>query len=132
MNLKNKKIFISLILLGLAGGFFYSHLQSQTLGLRVNDPELTLLLNVMDKYRKENLEVVWEGSQSTPAAFWGFSKEYLQRNFKLGDNAKSWIEEHCYRKTDGQIIYFKYPDGSTRPMRDVFLEELAVMRSSKS
>ena len=123
-------IFYLILLLALAAFIFMLQFRPEIPGIRVSDPELTRLIAVMEKYRQEPIEVVWEGNQSTPAAFWVFAKDFLQRNYRLGDIPESWVQEHCYRTSEGHIIYFKYADGKTRPMRDVFLEELAAMRKN--
>lgn len=127
-----KSIFMAAILTAAAGVLVPRFRDELPTMLRVNDPELMTLLTIMEKYKTQNLEIVWEGSQSTPAAFWDFSIDYLKHNFESGDDAENWIKEHCYRTSDGQVIYFKYPDGTTRPMRDVFLEELVTRRQQSN
>lgn len=123
-------VLYGIMLLALAAFIFILQFRAEMPGIRVGDPELTRLIAVMEKYRQEPIEVVWEGNQSTPASFWIFAKDFLQRNYKLGDKPELWVQEHCYRTSEGHIIYFKYSDGTTRPMRDVFLEELAALRKS--
>ena len=130
-DMNKKRFFLYFItVLAATALIFLLKYQPEIPGIRVNDPELTRLITIMEKYRKEPIEIVWEGSQSTPAAFWIFAKDFLRRNYRLGDSPEEWIQTHCYRTTEGSIIYFKFSDGTTRPMRDVFLEELAVLRKN--
>ena len=124
-----KRFFLYFIMVLAAAAMIYLlNYRPEISGIRVNDPELTRLITVMDKYRNEPIEIIWEGSQSTPVAFWLFAKDFLRRNYRLGDNPEEWVQTHCYRTAEGRIIYFKFPDGTIRPMRDVFLEELAALR----
>lgn len=132
MTVQKKMILIVLISLLLAvAGFLFMVRKVKIPEDRVADSELAKLAFIIEKYKNADIEVISQGMQSGPSEFLTLAKEYLKRNYKLGDNAENWIKEYSYRTFGGNIIYFKYPDGSQRPMRDVFLEELAILRENE-
>lgn len=90
------------------------------------DPEYTKLSALIDKYKTADLQVVAEGLQSEPVEFLELAKDYLRRRYEAGESAASWVKKNCCQTREGHTLYFKYPDGSTQTMRDVFLEELGV------
>lgn len=92
--------------------------------LLLNDPSVVKLNRILDDYKEQDLQVIYDGMTHPPQDFLIRARGYLARNFKPGDEAQGWIEKHCYRTRAGQVIYFQYPDGKMRPVRDVFLEEL--------
>lgn len=88
------------------------------------DPEFTRLAALIDKYKTEDVQVVSEGLREEPAIFLNFAKDFVKRSYDHGQTAVDWVKENCCTTRGGNTLYFKYPDGSTRPMREVFLEEL--------
>ena len=130
MAQKNFFIYVLLCLLTIALASFV-WLRFRPSKMFYADPELAKIMAVMDKYKTADLVVLYNGGEYKPAEFLTRSRAFLRRNFKAGNKAVTWITEHCYRSDEGNIIYFKYPDGSARPIRDVFLEELPPSSDAK-
>ena len=122
--MKRKLFFLIFILLALAAASLFLIARLHLREARPLDPEFTKLTALIDKYKTADLLVVAEGLQSEPMTFLALAKDYLFRHYESGDDAVGWVKENCCRTREGNTLYFKYPDGSTRLMRDVFLEEL--------
>lgn len=90
-------------------------------GLR---PEMAKLLFITERYRDSDFKVIFDGMEYRVNEMLSRARTYLARNYR-GEPAERWIRTHLYRSSErGEVIYLKAPDGSRRPLRDVFLEEL--------
>ncbi len=48
------------------------------------------------------------------------------------ENPVRWIKKHCYRSpTADKIMYFKFPDGSYRPVREVFINTHRLLENAQ-
>ena len=96
------------------------------------NPEFLKMSQIIDLYRNADLGVIVDGIYRKPVETARYAQQYLLHFFEPGMTAEEWIRKHCYRSIKGEIIYFKYPDGATKPMRDVFLEELQKLDPKKN
>lgn len=130
MTRKSKWILIITILIAAGIGFWAAYKFNMIPFLEKSEkvesshPELTKMAKIIDQYKTADLEVIVDGYHRKPGEFLTFARAYLGRHFDPQMNAETWVKTYAYRSRLGEIIYFKYPDGSSKPMRDVFLEEL--------
>lgn len=124
--MKKRRVLLYLPALILAAAIFWRLSYDIITPPESSDPEFMKIMTTLDHYKEQDLEVIVDGIHFPARAACLKGRDYLARNYKKGTVAGSWIKEHCYRTNQGNIIYFKYPDGSTRPMRDVFLEFLGI------
>jgi len=115
--------------MGQAGGMFTSNgytnadrfLREIRQGIR---PEFAKLFLVTELLRDSNLTVVYGGTKYDVNSAIAKVRGYLARNYS-GETAEEWIRKHLHRSpAQGEVIYFEYPDGRLRPVRDVLLDEL--------
>lgn len=86
--------------------------------------ELAKLLLVTERYRDSGLRVIFDGNEYGIGTILTKAREYLATHYH-DEPAETWVRVHLYRSsTRGEIIYMQYPDGTRRPLRDVFIEEL--------
>lgn len=116
------------------GGFFMEPLKSSPAYQQYQrrpKSELSKLLFLMDRFKGSPAEVVYDGSHYDSSFALKNAKAYIAKNYKKNQRAELWVREHAYRSDPGrQLILFKYPDGNTRPLRDVLLEELAGLEKA--
>ena len=133
MNKKSKKkigVWLVVVLI-LSTGIFFVYKSGvlpffqEPQKTEASNPELMKMAKIIDQYKTADLEVIVDGYHRKPGEFLNFARQYLGRHFDPKLTAESWVKTYAYRSALGEIIYFQYPDGSTKPMRDVFLEELA-------
>ena len=84
---------------------------------------------LIDKYKKTEVDVVSDGRTLEPSMAWTLAKLQLRQTFKEGMAPADWIRQHAYQTRFGNVIYFKFPNGDYRLMRDVFLEEIEKMKA---
>lgn len=96
--------------------------------IAAEDAEFGKLMQLMQRFSSENIEVFVDGNSYAPRQVMGMVRQYLAQNYDPGDSAESWIREHGHLSPKGNIIYFKYPNGEMEPMRDVFLQELKSLK----
>ncbi len=95
--------------------------------------ELGKLLSIIDYYRQADLQVIFNDNTYSSEWGWRQARAYLAQNgLAEEEDAAQWIQKHAYRTTDGNIIYFLYPDGSQVTMRDAFLGQLAVINQQNN
>lgn len=92
-----------------------------------NFSEWDKLSYILNKYRTTDAKVVSDGMEYSPEAAWLKGRKTLIQYARQVQDAAAWIEEYCYRSDEGNIIYFRFPDGKMVPVRDVFLAELALI-----
>jgi hypothetical protein len=92
--------------------------------------EFSKILYLIDRFKNTKVEVVYDGYPYPALRAAQEARAYLAKNYRQGDPAERWIKLNAYRSGAGNIIYFKYPDGDRRPMRDVLLEELQILKQS--
>ena len=95
---------------------------------KIMDPEFERIMQVMEKYKQMDFDVVFEGRTFKIKEVLSRANRFFFSHYEPGMKAEDWVREHCYRSKHGEIIYFKYADGSTQLMRDVFLEELSLKK----
>lgn len=94
--------------------------------------ELSKLIYLMDYFKVQNVLVNYDGYDYDSEKAARVAKNYVAKNFKSGDKAEKWLKIHTYRSQPrGNVIYFKYPDGKRKPMRDVLLKELEILEEIK-
>lgn len=87
--------------------------------------ELARILSVMGNFKGLDLKVVLDGTERALDSTLPYARKYLQTHYR-GEAAETWIKKHLYRSpVRDEVIYLKYPDGSRKLLRDVFLEELS-------
>lgn len=100
-------------------------LQSESLNqLTSNNPELFRLVTVLDYFKDGDHQVIYDGLTLDAEWAWRQGRDYLAKNINELTDAETWIRTHAYQTSQGNVISFKYPDGTERPMRDVLLEKL--------
>ncbi|MSR77543.1 MAG: hypothetical protein EXS63_04885 [Candidatus Omnitrophica bacterium] len=131
---KWKSYLVAVMFMILTAGGYFSLYPSRILPLlelpekvSESNPEFSKMSKVIDQYRTADLEVIVDGYYRKPSEMTSFARRFLRLHFKPDMKAESWVQKYCYRSKKGEIIYFKYPDGTTKPMRDVFLEELQLL-----
>ncbi len=87
--------------------------------------ELEKLLHTINLAKNQKADIIFDGRNYTPFEMKVWARQYLKRNFTEGETAVEWVEKNTYRTEEGNIIYFRYKDGTQKPMRDVFLELLS-------
>lgn len=93
--------------------------------------ELSKLIFLMDRFKGSPAEVIYDGSHYDSELALKTAKAYIAKHYKKKQPAENWIREHAYRSYPGRkVIFFKTPDGTPRPLRDVLLEELAELPKS--
>ena len=100
--------------------------------LRSNPSELSKLIYLMDRFQgAKDLEVSYEGNFYDIETARREARQYIAKNYRQ-ETAGRFIQDHAYRPKFGNgILYVKYPDGTTRPLRDILLEELKVLENLK-
>ena len=96
------------------------------------DPEFQKLAEIWNHFKAADVKVTVDGVEFPLETVLQNGQKYLRNRYKKGMTAKTWIEEYVYRSKKGEIMYFKYPDGTSIPMRDVFLEELAKIEGAEA
>ena len=93
--------------------------------------ELSKLIYLLDRFNAPGVEIKIDGNvYSTDKAF-PYSKGYLAKNYKK-ETAEAWIRTHCYRSMDGnKVIYMRVGGGDFRPLRDMLIEELKILKEIK-
>lgn len=89
--------------------------------------ELSKLVYLLDRFRRADFEITFDAVVYDADFALKFAKKYLAKNYKKEEAAR-WINIHAYRTPRaGKIIYIKFSDGSSRPLRDMLLEELKAL-----
>ncbi|HOW59202.1 MAG TPA: hypothetical protein PLO78_05690 [Candidatus Omnitrophota bacterium] len=90
--------------------------------LRTSQNNLAKLVFGLNYFRPLPVILQYEGSEYSMTFCYPLGFAYLMTNYHDEDPVV-WIKKHCYRSLVGnQIMYFKFPDGNFRPVRDVFIE----------
>ena len=140
-----KKIILVLIL-GLAAGFFrqepvFGDAVPSLPGLQESDAykqyskrpkgELSKLIYLMDRFRGTDFKVIYDDFAYDSNRALKFSKQYISDHYK-NEPAENWVKLNSYRSRPGnKIIYLKYPDGKSRPLKDALIEELHLLQQSE-
>ena len=144
IDLMNRKIiFCGVLAISMGLSFFSASMvaayyrpiltiQAETLEIKKPLSELAKLNHLFDKYKATDVRVVTDGITRSTWSFALWARGFLKRSYNMGDDAAFWVRRYTYRSDKGNIIYFRYADGSLRLMRDVFLEELANLELASS
>ena len=85
--------------------------------------DLAKMVCLLNYFRTAPIMVRFEGIDYTAQAAYPFGLVYLMTNYH-NEKPEDWAKKHCYRSLFGNnIIFFKFQDGSSRPVRDVILEK---------
>ncbi len=85
--------------------------------------DLAKMVCLLNYFRTAPIVVRFEGVDYTAQVAYPFGLVYLMSNYH-NEKPDAWAKKHCYRSLFGNnIIFFKFPDGSSRPARDVILEK---------
>lgn len=101
--------------------------QSRSGSYQTSPTELQKLIFIIDQYKKADLKVIYNGRRYESVWGWGYAREFLAQNYNGMEDAESWIRRNTYKTSEGEIIYFEYPDKTRRSMRDIFLEDLMLL-----
>lgn len=122
---------LALLVLGAGGYLIYRVMHPGPPALKVEDPELDKLNQVLEHFKSGDFEIVVDGNYRKPEQMVVWARGFIRRNYTPGqDTARIWITDHCYKTDQGNILYFKYPDGKTIPMRDIFLADLDAIEGN--
>lgn len=84
--------------------------------------DLSLLLKTTDA------TIVYKGSEYKPRKILGLIRLYIYKHYK-NEKAEDWISAWAFKsRKSGNVYYVKYPNGKTRFLRDVLLEELSCQK----
>lgn len=87
--------------------------------------DLSKLIYLLDRYNAPGVQIRISGNLYDSAQAFPYSKGYLAKNYKTGENAEAWLRKHCYRSlSTNDIIYMRVDGGDFRPARDVLIDEL--------
>ena len=102
--------------------------QSQAYQQFVKQPksELSKLIYLLNRLKGATGEVIYDGHHYEAGEAVRITKDYLLKNYHK-ETADYWIKRYCYKSEAGQVILVKAPDGESRPVSDVVLEELTVL-----
>lgn len=89
--------------------------------------EFSKLLYLLDRFKDTGFGVIYDGYHYDNRQSLTEARRYLARRYQKGESAQRWLTVHAYRSPGGQIIYLEFPDGKTRPLRDILLEELDAL-----
>jgi len=89
--------------------------------------ELSKLIFLIDRFQESDVLVIYDGYEHDPGDAALQAKKYLRKNYQNKMDAERWLKVHSYRSDSGNVMIFKYPDGDTRPVRDVLLEQLDLL-----
>lgn len=94
--------------------------------------ELGRILSLLDLLNNTNAQILYKGNTYEPKKLRGIIKVYIANHYK-NEKAEDWIYARAYKsRRSGSIYYLKYPDGTTRLLGDVLLEELRRKPGSNS
>jgi len=86
--------------------------------------ELGKILYLFQIYREKDFKVIFNGTAYDMETAVQRARKFLFTHYR-GEKAATWIQTKLYRSPDQrEVIYLAFPDGSRRPLRDVFIEEL--------
>ena len=95
----------------------------------VND--FSKMVCVLNYFRTAPLMVQYEGIDYTVEFAYPFGLAYLMTNYH-NEDPEAWAKKHCYRSLfSNSIIYFKFKDGSYRPVRDVIIEKFHELQAAQ-
>lgn len=90
------------------------------------------LLFGLNYFRTAPVILQYDGVEYSMAFAYPIGMAYLMTQYH-DESPVKWIKKHCYRSpTANKIMYFKYPDGSFRVVRDVFIETLKTLEKVES
>lgn len=93
--------------------------------LQAANPELVRLLALLEDYSTRPVEVYVDGVYRPVREFTQIARRYLAREFTPGQSASEWVRQHAYLSPIGNVMYFRDESGTSEPVRDAFLRELA-------
>lgn len=92
--------------------------------------DLAKMICVLNYFRNAPVMVQYEGVDYLPQVAYPFGLVYLMTNYR-NENPEEWVRKTSYRSlANNSIIYFKFKDGSYRPMRDVLIEKLKELEEA--
>ena len=93
-----------------------------------NFSKLVCLLNYL---RTAPVMVQYEGSDYSMQIAYPLGLAYLMTNYR-NENPEQWVRKNSYRSLfRNQIIYFKLPNGSYVPARDVLTEKIHELDAAR-
>ncbi|HTL48952.1 MAG TPA: hypothetical protein VL688_12900 [Verrucomicrobiae bacterium] len=91
--------------------------------------ELSKILYLIDRFTGSPYKVLYDGVEYDSAEALRYVRQYLAKHYKK-ENAEAWLKLHAYRsEPQGNVIYLKAPDETTKPLIDVLLGELQSLES---
>ena len=82
----------------------------------------------MDVFRGTDYKVVYDKMEYDSTVALQTAKNYIAKHY-TNENALTWVQEHSYRSTAGQIIYLKSAEGKSEILRDALARELKALGS---
>ena len=93
--------------------------------------DLSKLIFAIDYYRNEPVMVRFDDVDYPVQFAYPIGLVYLLTYYK-NEKPEAWIKKNCYRSpTANKIMYFKYPDGSYREVRETALELIRKLEKAE-
>lgn len=93
--------------------------------------ELSKLLYLLDRFKDSEYHVLYDGMEYDAVTALKYARQYVAKHYRQ-EKASEWLQKNAYRSVQqGNIIYIKEPDATTRILRDVLLEELQTLEALK-
>ena len=93
--------------------------------------DLSKLIFGLDYFRTEPVMVRFDEVDYPVLFAYPLGLVYLLTYYK-NEDPEAWIKKNCYRSpTSNKIMYFKYPDGSYRQVRETALELLQGLETAQ-
>lgn len=98
--------------------------------LKKPQTNLAKLLCGLNYFRTAPVMIRYDDVDYTPQFTYPLGLAYLLSHYHNEEPVR-WIKKNCYRSpTADKIMYFKFPDGSYRPVREVFINTLRLLEEA--
>ena len=88
--------------------------------------ELAKIMYVLEIYKNRDLTVRYNDTEFNINVALETAHRLISSYYE-NQVAEDFIQAHLYRTDQNKVIYINYADGSRRPLRDVFIEELGQL-----
>ena len=99
--------------------------------LKKPENSLSKAICLLNYFRTAPLIIQFDGIEYVPAFVYPFGLTYLMTNYH-DEDPEQWVRKNCYRSLfTNKIIYFKFRNGTSRPVRDVILDKLHELNEAQ-
>lgn len=89
--------------------------------------ELSKIIFLLDHFKTQKVKIIYNDNYYQPAHILGLVRAHIALTYKK-ESAEEWIRKNAYKSwSKNKIIYLEYPEGHRKILRDLLLEELAVL-----